>query len=179
MEFIWNADCQLAFEELKTALTDSATLAFPKFDREFIVETDASKSGLGAVLSQKSSQDQAGTIRPIAYARRTLQSHEQNYGITELEALAVVWAVKHYHPYIYSQRCRVITDHQALKSLNTPQPSGKLARWGMVLQDVDIDIEYRAGRKNEKVDALSRYPLDTVTAADSHDPYADCCHHYE
>ena len=182
VEFVWNGDCQVAFEKLKTALTDPATLAFPKFDRDFILETDASTSGLGAVLSQaqvktlpstkrKSLKDQTETVRPIAYASRTLQAHEQNYGITELEALAVVWAVKHFRPYIYGQRCRVITDHQALKSLlNTPQPSGKLARWGMALQDVDVTIEYRAGRKNEKADALSRYPVKATTTADSHDP---------
>ena len=69
-------------------------------------------------------------MRPISYASRTLQAHEKNYGISELEALGVVWAIKHFRPYIYGHHCVVFTDHVALKALlNTPQPSGKLARW--------------------------------------------------
>lgn len=72
-----------------------------------------------------------GAVRPITFARRTLQTHEKNYGVTEMEALAVVWAVKHFHPYLYGHACTVSTDHEALKSLlNTPHPSGKIARLG-------------------------------------------------
>lgn len=106
------------------------------------------------------SQDQTdGSQRPIAFASRSLQVHERNYGITELEALAVVWAVKHFRAYLYGNHCTVYTDHQALRSLlNTPQPSGKLARWGMALQELDLTICYCPGRVNEKADALSRHP---------------------
>ena len=86
----------------------------------------------------------------FAFASRTLHPH----GSTEMEALAVVWAVKHFHHYLYGHRCQ---DHQALKSLmNTPHPSGKLARWGLALQEVDLVINYRPGRVNKNVDALSR-----------------------
>lgn len=109
------------------------------------------------MLSQKQSDD---TICPIAYASRTLQPHERNYGISELEALGVVWAVKHFRHYIYGHQCTVYTDHEALKSLlNTPQPSGKLARWGMALQELDLDIQYHPGGANARADALSRYPV--------------------
>ena len=160
--FTWNCECQKALDQLKAALTDSTTLAFPNFEAEFILETDASTLGLGAVLSQYQSDE---SLRPISYASRTVQKHEANYGITELEALGVVWAVKHFRPYLYGHKCTVITDHQALKSLlNTPQPSGKLARWGMAIQELDLTIEYRAGRKNEKADALSRNPVGSVAA---------------
>ena len=101
-------------------------LAFPNFDSPFLMETDASGIGLGAVLAQK---QEDGSVRPLAYASRSLQKHERNYGVTELEALAVVWVVKHFRPYLYGHRCDVYTDHEALKSLlNTPQTSGKLAR---------------------------------------------------
>ena len=148
-------------------------LAFPDFQLDFILETDASKLGLGAILSQNQPD---GSQRPIAYASRSLQSHEQNYGITELEALGVVWAVKHFRPYLYGHRCTVITDHEALKSLlNTPQPSGKLARWGMALQELDLTIEYCTGRKNEKADALSRHPVSGENTVGS-DPCCDCCY---
>ena len=131
-------------------------LAFPDFDRAFQLETDASRSGLGAVLAQEVD----GVARPVAYASRTLQSHEANYGTTELEALGVVWAVKHFRAYLYGHHCDVFTDHAALKSLlNTPQPSGKLARWGLALQDLDLNIQYRAGKANANADCLSRYPI--------------------
>ena len=81
---------------------------------------------MGTVLAQKQDDN---TIRPIAYASRSLQVHEKNYGITELEGLGVVWAVKHFRPYLYGHSCEVYTDYSALASLlNTTQPSGKLAR---------------------------------------------------
>ena len=155
--FIWYVKCQEAIDSLKTLLTDSTVLAFPDFQLVFTLETDASKLGLGAILSQNQPD---GSQQPIAYASHSLQSHKQNYGITELEALGVVWAIKHFCPYLYGHRCTVITDHEALKSLlNTPQPSGKLARWVMALQVLDLTIEYRTGRKNEKADSLSRHPV--------------------
>lgn len=155
--FVWSQECDVAFTQLKRALAESPVLAYPNFGRDFLLETDASGMGLGAILSQK--QDD-GTIRPIAFASRTLQNHEKNYGISELEALAVVWAVKHFRHYIYGHHCTVFTDHEALKSLlNTPHPSGKLARWGMALQELDLKIEYQPGRVNGRADALSRYPV--------------------
>ena len=154
--FVWCDFCEEAFAQLKALLTHAPILAFPDFASSFRLETDASGLGLGAVLSQE--QDD-GTMRPIAYASRTLQPHERNYGSTELEALGVVWAVRHFRQYLYGHNCHVFTDHEALKSLlNSPHPSGKLARWGLSIQELDLHIHYRPGRKNEKADALSRSP---------------------
>ena len=131
VQFTWTAACQEAFDILKKLLTSAPVLTYPNFQQPFVLETDASGRGLGAVLSQK---QEDGTTRPIAYASRSLQKHENNYGVSELEALAVVWAVKHFHSYLYGHPCTVYTDHSALKSLlNTPSPSGKLARWGLAL----------------------------------------------
>ena len=131
--FEWTAECENSFHTLKRLLTNAPILCFPDFSKKFLLETDASGIGLGAVLAQQQDDD---TVRPLAYASRSLQQHERNYGVTELEALGVVWAVKHFRNYLYGHRCDVFTDHQALKSLlNTPQPSGKLARWGMALQE--------------------------------------------
>ena len=155
--FRWDDRCQTAFDKLKSSLTESPVLSFPQFSQDFRLETDASGEGLGAVLSQ---EQEDGSIRPIAYASRTLQPHESNYGVTELEALAVVWAVRHFRQYLYGHTCHVYTDHEALKSLlNTPHPSGKLARWGLTLQELDLTIHYCPGKKNTKADALSRYPV--------------------
>ena len=142
---------------MKGLLTNSSLLVFPDFTKPFVLETDASGAGLGAVLAQK---QEDGSTRPIAYASRSLQPHEKNYGITELEGLGVVWAVKHFRPYLYGHSCEVYTDHSALTSLlNTPQPSGKLARWGMAIQELDLKIKHRSGRSNSNADALSRSPL--------------------
>ena len=110
-------------------------------------------------MAQRQEDD---SVRPIAYSGRALQTHEHNYGITELEGLGVVWAVKHFRPYLYGHKCEVFTDHSALTSLlNTPQPSGKLTRWGMAIQELDLQIRHRSGRSNMNADALSRCPLPT------------------
>ena len=151
--FQWSEGCEAAFVQLKTLLTKSPVLAYPQFGKPFLLETDVLGVGLGAVLSQEQPD---GTIRPISFASRTLQPHEKAYGISELEALGVVWAVKHYRHYLYGHHCTVFTDHEALKSLlNTPQPSGKLARWDMALQELDLKMEYRPGKANGRADALS------------------------
>ena len=140
------------------AAADISTCSeIPVFGRPFILETDASGSRLAVVLAQEQPE---GFVHPIAYTSGSLQKHEQNYGITELEGLGVAWAVKHFRPYLYGQKCTVCTDHQALKSLlNTPQPSGKLVRWGMALQELDLTIVHRSGKSNANADACPHYPI--------------------
>ncbi len=160
--FPWTSSCQEAFEQLKSLLLDAPLLAFPDFSKDFRLETNASGLRVGAVLAQE--QDD-GTARPLAYASCTLQKHEANYGITELEGLGVIWAVKHFRPYLYGHTCHVFMDHEALKALmNTPQPSGKLARWGLALQELDLHIHYRPGKKNSNADALPRPPVESAPA---------------
>ena len=130
---------------------------FPDFSKDFQLETDASGEGLGAVLAQRQGD---GLVKPIAFASRMLQAHERNYGVTEMEALGVVWAVQQFRHYLYGHKCMVFTDHEALRLLlNTPHPSGKLARWGLALQELDLQIQYRPGKHNANADALSRFPL--------------------
>ena len=152
----WNSSCQDTFEQLKQKLIQAPVLAFPDFSKDFILETDASGVGLGAVLSQ---EQEDGKPKPLCYASRTLQTHERNYGVSELEALAVVWMVKHFRVYLFGHKCRVYTDHEALVSLMShPHPSGKLARWGLALQELDLTIHYRPGKLNQSADGLSRCP---------------------
>ena len=98
-------------------------------------------------------------ITSIAYASRTLQQHESRYGVSELEALAVVWATKH-RTYLYGHPCDVYTDHEALQALLNTHPSGKLARWGMALQEMDLHLQYRPGKTNQNADTL---PCKTLT----------------
>ena len=112
---------------------------------------------MGAVLSQ--SQDD-GRVHPIAYASPSLDIHEKNYGVTELETLALVWAVRYFCAYLLGHRTTVFMDHSACMSLlNHPRPSGKLARWALTIQDMDFVIKYRSGRSNTNADALSRNPV--------------------
>ena len=117
----WNSSCQDTFEQLKKKLVQAPVLAFPDFSKHFILETDASGMGLGAVLSQ---EQEDGRPKPLCNASRSLQAHEKNYGVSELEALAVVWTVKHFRVYLFGHKCKVYTDHEALVSLiNNPHPS--------------------------------------------------------
>ena len=103
-----------------------------------------------------------GFTHPIAYASRALSPSERNYGITDLETLAVVWALSHFHYYLYGHRVTVITDHTAVKAiLDSPNPSGRHARWwtrvfGQGIKEVSI--VHRAGKENVAADALSRSP---------------------
>ena len=126
-DFAWNRECQAAFDNLAGKLVQSPVLAYPSFDKAFTLKTDASIEGIGAVLSQP--QDD-GQLHPVAYASRALSPQERNYAITELETLAVVWAISHFHSYLYGHSVTVFTDHTAMKAvLGTPNPSGKHAWW--------------------------------------------------
>ena len=163
--FQWTWECQLAFDHLKELLCSAPVLSYPQFggDHNFILETDASLAGLGAVLAQEGDDRK---IHPIAYASRSLLKHERNYAITELETLALVWSVKHFRAYIMGHRCMLYTDHAACTSLlNTPHPSAKLARWVMIVQEMNLEIKHRAGKGNTNADALSYNPVDDARVA--------------
>jgi len=157
--FEWSKSCQEAFDTLKKYLTDSPVLAYPNFTESFRLETDACVKGLGAVLSQ-SQED--GQIHPVAYASRALSEPEKRYAVTELETLAVVWALNHFHAYLYGHDVVVYTDHSAVKAvLETPNPSAKHARWWTKVYGSGVksmQIVYRSGRENLNADALSRNP---------------------
>ena len=156
---LWSLECQEAFEVLKKRLTTAPVLAYPRFDCDFILETDASILRLGAVLSQL--QDDTKP-HPISYASRALSHSKKNYAITELETLAVVWPVSHYHHHLYGHSVTVLTDHSAVKAvLETPNPTGKHARWWTKVYGRgvrEVCIVYRAGRENASADTLSRNP---------------------
>ena len=161
--FEWDSACQTAFNTLKNMLTTTPILAYPQFgsDAQFILETDASSFGLGAVLAQKQKD---GQVHPVTYASRTLNPQEKHYSITEMETLNVVWAAKHFRPYLLGHHCTVFADHSAcLVLLNSPHPSAKLARWAMCIQELDLEIRHKPGKYNTNADALSRNPgMDSI-----------------
>ena len=162
VEFVWSE----TFDSLKHKLTVAPVLAYPSFDRDFVIETDASVKGIGAILSQK--QDN-GKLHPVAFASRALSQSEKNYSITELETLAVVWAISHFHSYLYGHCVTVYTDHSAVRAvLETPNPTGKHACWWTRVYGrgvKKVTIVYRPGRENAAADALSRSPQGTPTTS--------------
>lgn len=150
----WTQQTTESFETLKKLLTTAPVLARPDFNKEFILVTDASKLGLGCVLSQL---DEDGKEHPVVFASRGLKPNEANYAPTKLECLAVIWAVKLFRPYLHGKKFMIITDHSALTGLlKTPNPTGLIARWIVTLSEYDFDIKYRPGRVNESADFLSR-----------------------
>ena len=152
-EFIWTEGHQESFEELKRLLTSAPILAYPRPDAPFVLDTDASDLGLGAVLGQV----QDGVERVIRYGSRTLQKPERNYCVTRRELLAIVTFVKQFQHYLVGSRFLVRTDHAALFwLLRKREPVGQMARWTAFLQQFDMCIEHRPGKKHGNADALSR-----------------------
>ena len=153
--FEWTPARQEAFEVLKATIVEHAVLKRPDFTRPFSIQVDWSGTALGAVLSQ---EDQ-GTERPVAFQSKTLNAAERNYSATEGEALAAVWGVSVFRPYVHGQRFTLITDCSALTWLKEhPSPPPKLARWLLKLSEFDFDIVHRSGKQNRAADALSRLP---------------------
>ena len=124
-------------------------------EKPFLLYTDASGTGLGAVLSQQDGKEEY----VVAYASRTLSPAEKNYGITEKECLAIIWAVKYFRHYLYGSKFTIITDHSALKWLlnsSGETANRRLERWKITLSEYEYDIKYRKGTKHSNADALSR-----------------------
>ncbi|MCP3663190.1 MAG: DDE-type integrase/transposase/recombinase [Gammaproteobacteria bacterium] len=117
---------------------------------------DASGFGIGGALSQK---DSNGSLHPIAYASRVLNKDERKYSVPEREALAIVWAIKHFRAYLYGRVFSIATDHkphlQWLMRLESPSPRSQC--WSLLLQEYNIrDITYTPGPQNRVADCLSR-----------------------
>ena len=112
VNFVWNTDCEMAFQRLKQALISPPILRYPDFDKEFILATDASGYAISYILSQS---DETGKEVVIQYGGRSLTKAEQKWSITEREGLAVVEGIKFYHVYLANRKFRVYTDHIWLK----------------------------------------------------------------
>lgn len=154
-EFIWEEEQEDAFQKLKEALCSAPILSYPVPGVQFILDTDASASGIGSVLSQILN----GEEKVIAYYSTRLSKAERNYCVTRRELLAVIRSIKHFHKYLYGQKFVLRTDHAALRWLiNFREPEGQLARWIEELQSYDFHIEHRKGTKHGNADGLSRLP---------------------
>ncbi|GBL97396.1 Retrovirus-related Pol polyprotein from transposon 297 [Araneus ventricosus] len=132
--FNWTEECEKSFNTLKLALITSPVLTYLRTDKEFILDTDASNEGIGAVLSQKIGNEE----RVIAYFSKSLE---------------------HFHHYLYGRKFLLRTDHASLRCLlNFREPEGQIARWIQKLQEYDFEIQHRKGTSHGNADALSRRP---------------------
>ena len=156
IEWSWTEKQENSFQELKSKLVKPPVLQFPDFTQPFILTTDASAYAVGGILSQ----GEIGKDRPIAFASRTLNNAEINYSTVEKELLAIVWSCKHYRPYLLGRKFTVVTDHKPLLWIfNVTDPSSRLLRWRLLLEEYQFNIVHKAGVKNVNADALSRYPV--------------------
>jgi hypothetical protein len=153
--FRWGPEEEAAFVQLKSKLTSAPVLGMPENDGQYLLDTDASDVGLGAILSQI----QGGEERPIAFASRTLQKAERNYETTKKELLAVVYGLKQFRQYLLGRPILIRVDHAALSWLRrTAEPLPQLARWLTLIECYDYTIVHRPGKKHTNADALSRRP---------------------
>lgn len=159
-KFSWSSECEQAFQLLKNALVTSPILGYPSLDEMFILDTDASAFGIGAVLSQTDGK----TERVIAYYSKSLSKSERNYCVTRRELLAIIESVKHFHHYLYGKKFLIRTDHGALRwVLKFKNPEGQVARWLQILSTYVFDIQHRPGSQHGNADGLSRRPCTECT----------------
>jgi hypothetical protein len=143
-----------AFEHLKQALMEAPVVRVPDPTRPYVIKTDASQFGIGAILAQK---DDDGTEYVVAYASRKLLDREVKYGVTEKECLCLIWSLKYFENYIYGTKVTVQTDHNCLQFLKTVTGKNpRLTRWSLSLAAFDVDIEYKRGKQHLDADCLSR-----------------------
>ncbi len=155
VNFNWTTECQNSFIQLKDALIHPPILQYPDFspDNEFILRTDASGYAVGAVLSN-------GNDKPVAYASRSLNVAEKRYSTIEKELTAIVFAVKHFRPYLFGRKFLILTDHRPLVYLfGMSNPSSRLTKFRLTLEEYDFTIQYVKGRDNVTADALSRIEI--------------------
>nr|XP_055054004.1 uncharacterized protein LOC129439426 [Misgurnus anguillicaudatus] len=157
--FSWGQEQQQAFDSLKEALCNAPVLAAPDLRLTFILDTDASNVGLGAVLSQEGEKGE----RVIAYYSRAFNRAERNYCVTRRELLAVVDAVTHFRHHLCGLPFVVRTDHASLRwLLSFREPEGQVARWIERLQEFQFTIQHRKGESHQNADGLSRHMCEST-----------------
>ena len=145
-------------DELKKRMVSQPILALPTSEGRYILDTDASDFGLGAVLSQ----EQEGCKRIIANASLTLNKAERKYETTRKELLAIVYGLKQYKQYLLGRHFVIRTDHAALSWLRrTAEPMPQLARWLTFIEQFEYEILHRRGTQHGNADGLSRRPIET------------------
>ena len=161
---MWGNEQQSAFEEAKRHLCSPSVLAHYDPEKPLILSADASPYGIGAVLSHQID----GEEKPIAFVSRTLTSSEKRYSQLDREGLAIVYAVKYFHQYLYGRSFTIISDHKPLKHIFSTDKcvsqmvSARTQRWALTLSAYNYQIQFKPGKDIAHADMLSRLPLSTV-----------------
>ena len=151
----WGEAQELAFTTLKSRITTAPILHLPHTEKTYVLRTDASDKGIGAVLMQ----DVEGEKFPICFASKKLLKREQAYSVIEKECLALVWAVRKFHVYLYGKQFEIETDHYPLAYIGkTKQNNSRVMRWALSLQPYRYVVRVIRGKDNIGADFLSRCP---------------------
>lgn len=163
--FVWSEECEKSFKESKELLVSDKILVHYDPNLPLIVTCDASSYGVGAVLSHRVN----GLDKPIMFASSTLSNAEKGYSQIEREALAIMFAVKKFHKFVFGRQFTLVTDHQPLqyifgnKSRIPVTSANRLQRWAIILSGYMYTIEYKKGKSIGNADALSRLPTKDTT----------------
>nr|KAG5707621.1 hypothetical protein BaRGS_031003 [Batillaria attramentaria] len=155
----WTAECDDALRAVQRILATFPVLLIPDLSKEFIVRTDASNSGLGAVLLQ----DKDGLLHPVAFVSRKLLDQETRYSTIERECLAIVWSLTKLSRYLWGREFVLQTDHRPLSYLTSGKfKNCRITRWALALQEFRFRIEPVQGKLNVFADCLSRSGSDQL-----------------
>ena len=174
----WNfgVEQRTAFDKLKQLLASKQVLTVYQPSLDLKLDADASKVGLGAVLSHL---DENGEERPIEFISRTLNKAERNYSQIEREALSIVWAIKRFHRYLFARPFLLVTDHKPLEFIFHPHKGipemgiSRIVRWALILGSYQYTIKFRPTHKHANADMCSRFPMDENGEDDKRDDFLD------
>ncbi|SAL97877.1 hypothetical protein [Absidia glauca] len=160
----WTFVCETAFEKLKLILTRTPVLKYPKVNEPYYVATDASNTGIGAVLFQMIE----GKVQHIGFFARALSKSERNYNTTKRELLAIVFALNKFHKYVWGNHFTLFTDHKALTYIYTQKyQNTMMINWCDTILQYNFTVAHIPGMKNVLPDALSRlFPVEKELAGD-------------
>ena len=154
-QVIWGEAEEVAFRVLKERISKYPILRLPHYEKEFVLRTDASDVGIGAVIMQVHD----GKLFPIQYASRKLHARERAYPIIERECLALVWGIKKFAYFLHGRRFKLQTDHFPLANLSkTQMRNPRVMRWALAMQAHQYQVEVIKGSENTGADFLSRCP---------------------
>jgi len=161
----WITEQQDAYDKLIDKLTTPPVLAYPDSNLPWLLRTDASRLGLGAVLCQVHPENK---VKVVAYGSRALRRSEVNYSAHKLEFLALKWAItKKFHDYLYGVKFTVTTDHNPLCYVfTTAKLDATCHRWLAELSCYDFSVHYKPGKVNIDADVLSRIPREGYLSED-------------
>lgn len=150
--FQWTSITEESFQQLKNALVNAPVLAIPDFKKQFVLETDASATGFGAVLMQEG--------HPVAYLSKAMCAKNPALSTYEKECMAIIMAVDKWRPYLQHQEIIVRTDHKSLLHLTEQRVTTKIQQKALLkLMDLKFKIQYKQGISNQAADSLSRFAI--------------------